>query len=102
MILKFGAFDNEILSDIYKSLLARVIIVVDMMEIRDMQTYGLPTTKKVVEALENRSHIDAKTAMTAHISPLLNLSSLTSGQKHRPQIVCSASSSGAFLRTIIQ
>ena len=102
MILKFGAFDNENLSDIYKSLLARVTIVVDMMDIRDMQAYRLPTTIKIVEAIENRSPIDAKTAMTAHISPLLNLLSVTSGQKHIPQIVCSASSSGAYLRTIIQ
>jgi len=69
MILKFGAFDNEILSDIYKSLLARVIILVDMVDIRDMQAHGLPTTNKVVEAIENRSPIDAKTAMSAHISP---------------------------------
>jgi hypothetical protein len=92
----------EILSDIYKSLLARVIIVADMVDIRDMQAYGLPKTKKVVEAIENRNPIDAKTAKNARISPLLNLSSVTSGQKHRTQIVCSASSSGAFLRTIIQ
>ena len=79
-----------------------MIIVVDMVDIRDIQAYGLPTTKKVVEPIENRSPTDAKTALTARISPLLNLSSVTSGQKHRPQIVCSASSSGAFLRTIIQ
>ena len=69
MILKFGAFDNEFLSDIYKSLLARVIILFSMVDIRDMQAHGLPTTNKVVEATENRSPIDAKTAMSAHISP---------------------------------
>ena len=60
MILKFGAFDNEILSDIYKSLLARVIILIDMVDIRDMQAHGLQTTNKVVEAIENRSPIMLK------------------------------------------
>ena len=69
MILNFGASDNEILSDIYKSLLARVIILVYMVDIRDMQAHGLPRTNKVVEAIENRSPIDAKPPMSAHISP---------------------------------
>ena len=43
---------KKILSDISTSLLARVIIVivVDKVDILEMQAYGIPLTKKVVEA----------------------------------------------------
>ena len=45
MILKFGAFDKVILSDISTSRLARLIIVVDTVDILEMQAYGIPSKK---------------------------------------------------------
>lgn len=68
MILK--AAQNDMLYDMYISLLPTVITVIDMVDIHEMQVYGVPTTKRVIEAIENRNPIEAKAAMAAHISPL--------------------------------
>ena len=64
------ASNNEILFDMYTSLLPHVITVIDMVDIHEMQVYGIPTTKKVIEAIENRNPLEAKASMAAHISPV--------------------------------
>ena len=68
--LVMKATHNEVLLNIYASILPEVLQVIDMVEIEEMLIYGIPTMEQVADAFENRNPIDARAAMYLHVTPL--------------------------------
>lgn len=61
---------NEVLLDLYASILPEVLQVIDMVNIEEMLVYGIPTMEQVADAFEKRNPIEAKAAMFLHVTPL--------------------------------
>jgi len=68
--LVMKATHNEVLLNIYATILPEVLQVIDMVEIEEMLIYGIPTMEQVVDAFENRNPIEARAAMYLHVTPL--------------------------------
>jgi DNA-binding FadR family transcriptional regulator len=68
--LVMKATRNEVLQDIYTSILPEVLQAIDMVNIEEMLVYGIPTMEQVADSLENRNPLDARAAMYLHVTPL--------------------------------
>ena len=68
--LVMKAAHNEVLLNIYTTILPEVLQAIDMVEIKEMLIYGIPTMEQVADAFENRNPIDARAAMYLHVTPL--------------------------------
>jgi len=64
---------NEVLVDTYTSILRDILPVMDMADLTEMESYGLPTMRDLVNAIKRRDPLAAQMAMYAHVYPLFEL-----------------------------
>ena len=64
---------NEVLVDTYTSILRDILPVMDMADLTEMESYGLPTMRDLVNAIKRRDPLAAQMAMYVHVYPLFEL-----------------------------